>query len=70
MPGAMILINAIHTALQYGTLWPPPSWHQWVVGFGVVAIVSVCFHVLSYGRATVVALLVVLTSTIVLRSDH
>jgi hypothetical protein len=65
-PGTMVLITALHTSLQYGALRFPPTWHKLLLAFGLVLVVSLCFHFFHLGVATVVALFLVCTSTVIL----
>ncbi len=41
MPGAMIIINAIYSLLQYGTIEPIAIWQQLLIQMGL--IISICF---------------------------
>lgn len=43
MPGALVLINSIHSLLQYGHLKEPPIWIILLMEFVLIAIVSLIF---------------------------
>jgi len=43
MPGAMVLVNAIHSLLQYGVLSPPPMWIMLLVQSLLILLISIIF---------------------------
>jgi len=43
MPGALVLINAIHSLLQYGELKPPPLWIMLLVQALLIIFISAIF---------------------------
>jgi CHASE2 domain-containing sensor protein len=43
MPGALILVNAIHSLLQYGELGPPPLWLTLMLQVLLILIISLVF---------------------------
>ena len=59
MPGAMVVVNAIHTALQHGSLTSPPKHMKLMAAAGLVVLVSLFFHFLPLGWATLVSFVVV-----------
>ena len=48
MPGMLVLVNGIHSLLQYGILQPPSAW--WVLLFATVLIVFTSGMLVKYGN--------------------
>jgi len=55
MPGTFIIINAIHSLVQYGELQRPPRWVTGVVTALVIVVVSVVFAMFTSFAGTVIA---------------
>ena len=66
MPGALILINAAHTALQFpqAALYPPPLWQEWLLAGLLIAAVALFFTLLPLGAAMGLSLLLTLAVTL------
>jgi CHASE2 domain-containing sensor protein len=47
MPGALVLLNAINTVLQFpeGSLRPAPWWLEWLIEICVIVIVALIFEI-------------------------
>ena len=43
MPGALVLINAMHSLLQYETIQPVPKWLKWLIIASLILVMSVIF---------------------------
>jgi len=60
MPGAVVLINAIHSLLQYGQIQRPATWIIFCIEIVLILVVSVLFAMLGSYAAKVVSGLIVL----------
>lgn len=47
MPGALVVINAIHSLLQYETIEPVSSWLKWLLEVVFIVIISILFRMFS-----------------------
>ena len=59
MPGTFVLLNAVHSLLQYGELRPPPTWAKLLVFVAVLVLTSVIFAVLHSLFALLVVAVVI-----------
>ena len=64
MPGALILVNAVHTALQFprAVLHPPSPWLELPLAMVLIAVIALVFTLLSLSAATFVTLLLTLVA--------
>jgi CHASE2 domain-containing sensor protein len=47
MPGVLILVNSLHSLLQYGVLYPPSTW--WILLFATILIMVTSWLLIHYG---------------------
>ena len=60
MPGALVLLNSIHSLLQYGNIKPLPDWSKFFVTALLIALMGMIFlYVNSFWKAQVLNLLLI-----------
>jgi CHASE2 domain-containing sensor protein len=59
MPGAMVVINAVHSLLQHGSTTEPSIWTRIAIGLGLVIFNAVAFLFLRLFLAVLVGFLVI-----------
>ena len=54
MPGALIIINAIRTLLEYGEIKPLPNWVKVLTYFGLLVLMSLVLARFGYGSGSII----------------
>jgi CHASE2 domain-containing sensor protein len=54
MPGALIIINAIRTLLEYGEIEPLPNWIKVLTYFGLLVLMSLVLARFGYGSGSLI----------------
>ncbi|RKZ77474.1 MAG: hypothetical protein DRR19_27935 [Candidatus Parabeggiatoa sp. nov. 1] len=54
MPGALIIINAIHTLLEYGEIKPLANWIKILTYFGLLVLMSFVLARFGYGLGSII----------------
>lgn len=72
MPGALIIINAIHTLLEYGEIKPLSTWSKMLTYFSLIMFMSLILARFGYGWGSIIlglfVLIVLIPSSILLFS--
>ncbi len=59
MPGALIIINAIHTLLEYGELQPLPNWLKILIYFALLVLSCLVLARFGYGRGLIIPFILI-----------
>lgn len=68
MAGALIIINSIHTLLDYGQLRPAPWPIRILIGGIVVAVITLLFHVFTSSPAGIMSAAILLVGFVVVNA--